>query len=230
MQSCANNESLHRYRAHVATLRHPVQRLISAFNYERPIAWVQKSYPKFSKCFDTFAEAFFAAASKLRDDSYQNDTNTDDDCPAIALRVLQGEVSEYISHFTYNYQYYEKVVLLPADDKHLLAIRQEHHAADLMSIHSILMGSVVTNTTTTSPTALDTSVRNVGLKVDLASIPPNVLQGACLVLCDEIQAYKRLLYRSENLAEQDLRESLQSLRETCPDEPIHHLRTDCTNR
>jgi hypothetical protein len=49
---------------------------------------------------------------------------------------------------------------------------------------------------------------------------------ACQVLCQEIQVYKRFLYRAENLDDQMVSESIRELQAVCPAERFE-ARSDC---
>ena len=68
---------------------------------------------------------------------------------------------------------------------------------------------------------------NVGqITVNYTSIPHTSYQKLCYHLCRDIQAYKRLLYRSENLDDELVMERILELNQFCPLETIE-VRNDC---
>jgi hypothetical protein len=55
---------------------------------------------------------------------------------------------------------------------------------------------------------------NSGVKDKKLSLEASTI--ACQLLCEDIQSYKRFLYRAENLSEEMKRDSIADLKEYCP--------------
>jgi len=222
----------------LASLRHPIRRIISNYNYEERIGWVQKSLPDFRrKCFTGNITELF-----LKGLAPQPTGEISFYCWQLAHNVTRGERRDYFSHFRFNYQVYERRFI--PTGKHLLAIRQEHMDDDFANLETLLQTGMLgiansrnkANATThhatsdiTGPTTATGSIpfSNKGKRTDsYDEIPREGYVNACRVLCAEIQSYKRFLYRARNLNDAMVADSLRELQETCPDKGIE-IRSDC---
>ena len=204
----------------LAAVRNPITRIISAFNYEKDIKWIQSQVPDFrGLCFPGNITEFL-----LRGLAPTPTNDTTLYCWELAHNITTGVQKELVlSHFSNNYQYYESS--FAATGKHLLTIRQAHMDDDFLNLETLLETGHIGNATV----SLDNRVKaaNKGknqAKMDI--IPKEAYVNACHVLCREIQSYKRFLYRAENLDDSMVEDSMIELREYCPNEGLS-VRTDC---
>ena len=124
--------------------------------------------------------------------------------------------------------------------KHLVAVRSEYLEQDFKYFEMLLRNGVVVdeedNTTTT--TISDTTIAmNVNKKRKSANgssssiISPDAGIVLCRVLCEDIQAYKRLLFRAENLNEEMVYDSIRDLQKHCPTETLQvREREQCSEK
>jgi len=204
----------------LAAVRNPITRIISTFNYEHNIKWIQSQVPDFrSLCFPGNITDFL-----LRGLAPTPTNETTSYCWELALNITTGVKNElFLSHFSHNYQSYESS--FAATGKHLLTIRQAHMDDDFLNLETLLETGHIGNGTY----AMDNRVEaaNKGkTQVKIDSIPQEAYANACRVLCREIQSYKRFLYRAENLDDFMVEDSMRELREYCPKEGVS-VRTDC---
>ena len=204
----------------LAAVRNPITRIISTFNYEKDITWIQSQVPEFrGLCFPGNITDFL-----LRGLAPTPTNETTSYCWELAHNITTGVQKELVlSHFSNNYQYYESS--FAATGKHLLTIRQAHMDDDFLNLETLLETGHIGNATV----SLDNRVKaaNKGKnQAKMDSIPKEAYVNACRVLCREIQSYKRFLYRAENLDDSMVEDSMIELREYCPNEGLS-VRTDC---
>jgi hypothetical protein len=209
----------------LVSLRNPVERIISAFNYEQKIKWIQKSLPAFRRtCFPGEVQELFLKGLSPSPPT-NNETDQEHYCWRLAHDVTKGNIPNYNSHFTYNYESYEKVFL--PTGKHLLAIRTSQMNQDLVNLQRLLQTGMVPDVMV-NVTKMDVvEVRNKDKRtVNNDGLSGEAYANACQVLCQEIQVYKRFLYRAENLDDQMVSESIRELQAVCPAERFE-ARSDC---
>jgi len=227
------------YDVFLVGLRNPLSRFVSAYEYEKKseYRWVQKTYPIFKRCFPNlvpvqdFLLNLGGNESNQTVDGYR--MNTTSYCRKVAVNATKGLVFYYKSHMTYNYQFYEDQFLTAVNSSnkntvstrgHIVAVRSEHLDEDFKNLELFLRNgkvAVPNNSATTSEQDTVTSIAlNVHKNRTLDSILPNALHLLCRVLCEEIQAYKRFLFRAENLNEQMVIDSIQNLQQYCPRETL----------
>ena len=239
MEYCINYTD---HTVFLVSLRNPIRRIVSAYNYEEKFRWIQKTLPHFRrKCFPGNITELF-----LKGLAPQPSNETSPYCWQLAHKVIRGEEKKYRSHFTFNYQANERH-FIPAG-KHLLVIRQEHMDDDFANLETLLQTGMIgtANSTKKANATMDHAsttssiigpstteaagtirVANKGVKaVHYDEIPREAYANACRVLCAEIQSYKRFLYRARNLNDAMVVESIRDLQETCPNEGIE-IRSDC---
>ena len=204
----------------LAAVRNPITRIISTFNYEKGLKWVQSQVPDFrSLCFPGNITDFL-----LRGLAPTPTNETTAYCWELAHNITTGVKKELVlSHFSQNYQYYESS--FNATGKHLLTIRQMHMDNDFLNLETLLEKGYIGNFTV----PMDERVKSANkgkYQAKMDSIPKEAYLNACRVLCREIQSYKRFLYRAENLDDSMVEDSMRELREYCPNEGVS-VRTDC---
>lgn len=224
-----------KYGVYVTNLRNPITRFISAYNFDKIPSnkYVHQSYPPFGDCFQNWSIAkFLTIGLSLNQSSSNNDAIMSPLCRKIAQRFARGNIEEFPSHITYNYQHYEREFLFAAElrswSPHLLAIRTGQMREDLYQLETLFRtGMLFANTTNATTTTNSLEASRVGLKVNYTLISQDAYSNLCHHLCADIQAYKRTLYRSENLDKTAVLEELEDLKQFCPTETME-LRTDCT--
>lgn len=214
----------------LVTLRSPIDRIISWFNYEN-IAddevrrYAHKIRPKLV---DEYAYRFyhwnnnsqgcFATVNEFAENCTwtKSAATKQDKCRQLAWNVSRGEVF-CCFHNGYNYAHYKRGVegwqrQHQNESTHLLAIRTEHLAEDWNGLEDIFGGAEGAKTgnelfkTAVNPSSGSTKLSERGL------------QNLCRALCPEIQVYKSFLYEAENLDDAQRRTSLQEVISSCPEE------------
>jgi len=154
-----------------------------------------------------------------------------DRCKRWAVDSLQGiNVGNYESpepeyeynkspdHWYFNYQYYFEAI--PSDSK-ILTIRNEHIEEDIRSIENSFGCHEQERLALAKSMNKNTWSDQVDLHLSEESI--SIL---CKALCNEIQIYKKILYRALNISPDQLRMSMMDLEAKCPEEAIAE---DCSD-
>jgi len=233
MTKITHMELKYPYDVFLVGLRNPLSRFLSAYEYEKKIGnkWVQKTYPIFKRCFpnSVSAQNFLLNLGGNEANTVDHRMNMTSYCRKIAVDVTKGLVSSYKSHMTYNYQFYEDQFLTAINSTnehivsagHVVAIRSEHLNEDFKNLEIFLRnGEVAVVPNNAKQDTITNIAMNVHKNGTLESILPNPLRVLCRVLCKEIQAYKRFLFRAENLNEEMIIDSIQNLKKYCPMETI----------
>jgi hypothetical protein len=188
------------------TIRNPLERARSAYNYDRPnMIKAPHRYPHSKPLYidcpfptlNDFAELGLSATGKASDV-----------CKARAKSAIRGE-ELFGMHFFYNYAFYTRSVTLTDEGKKVLVIRTEHMADDWSSAEVALGGK---SKNITFPH------RNKGK----AKAPEDTYLSTraqkilCRALCNEMQIYKGLLHKGLNLKAEQVEESLAELAASCP--------------
>ena len=197
---------------YLLSVRDPIARALSAFNYDRPDETSSK------RDLDRLGPFYLGCPFYHFDDLVKNGLTkhgqASNRCKRIARNSLQGTLPHYMgpSHFEYNYQYYYEV--LP-EDANILVIRNEHIEVDWNSIEVLLSGS-------NEETNISFARTNVNTWIDQGDlyISPESITTLCQVLCNEIQVYKKILRSAQNLNEEEIHRSLIELMAKCPVEAV----------
>lgn len=230
------NDYMHCYDVNdsfIINTRNPVHRIASWYLYEH--AWNEpwnnpsrsRSNPRcgvymVSTCFDSLDELATVGLSgpspprggegfhPLRVGS----DLTREECSRWAWAAVRGDVPANY-HNVWNYDWYAHR-LFEDESKEVFNLRVEHVDEDWRKIDRMVGG-------TGDPLPdVDTPRNDASAKVHLPVTNRTVSEegrlNLCRALCEEIQIYKRLLVRAVNLNDEDVRESMEELRKTCPDE------------
>ena len=205
------------------TLRDPLRRLMSWFMYERPSSTrpstvtghrLKRISPLFVDCgFDTISQLGEAMSSK------DNPV-----CARRAWRAVTG-AQGFAYHNQMNYGYYwSKLPRQARKSARMAVIRTEHLEKDWYSVERVSLGyhgSIIDD----NSTATMFGKRNESVKqkqdTELSELAQRNL---CAGLCREIQIYKMILRRAENLSSEDVADSLRELEKSCP---VQAVATDC---
>jgi hypothetical protein len=197
---CRNDD----FAYYLYTLRNPVDRIISWFAYERPgepsntTSYLQKKL-LFVDCYSNLEEL---AVNGLGGDRKGA-------CSDRAWEAIQGDVA-YSAHNYYNFGYYRNQVEDHDPKGRIIAIRTEHLMEDWNSIEDMLGGQRMSK-------PVDKINASSKRRREVAKISDRARRNLCIALRQEIQVYKDLLERAENLSEKQVAESLRELQDSCPD-------------
>ena len=186
-------------------VRDPLDRARSAYYYD---------YPKFPRFYNKTLHCNFFQWEDYAHSMTAN-TNAPEDCRRVAKKTLRGLVPYHRgpSHLLYNFQYYFEAV---PKDAPILVIRNEHIQADWNSAEKLL-GRKRDRLNMDEATIPRNNANTSQRKQDLTDESTATL---CEVLCNEIQVYKTILRRAENINEEQLQISLMELEAKCPVQAI----------
>jgi hypothetical protein len=187
------------------TIRHPLERARSGFNYDRPDPNHERGRDKKSK--RLYLQCPFPTFNDFAEKGLNNTGTASDRCKRRAKLAILGEKA-FGFHLNLNYRYYTKETLTD-ESKKVLVIRTEHMDDDWNSAEVALGGQ---------PEAVTFPHRNKAKsKAPQDSfLSKNSQELLCRALCNEIQIYKRLLRKALNLKVEQVEESLVELAASCP--------------
>ena len=211
----------------IVTLRHPLDRLVSWYHYEHLQNARIRQNPKVKRgisCLNKFHkyrdnQGCFASLEEFAIHATMPNNGNDDSCQRLAWNVASGK-TPCMWHNQMGFQYYLDIINNVAKSVrhvHLLVMRTQHLQQDWKSIETLFGGTVHVNNH--SAPDLTTIVNKSKRKVN-NTISKEGTRNLCRALCDEIQVYKKLLLRAENLSHKQKEESMHELRNTCPEETL----------
>jgi hypothetical protein len=222
------------------TIRNPISRLQSAYNYHRDGTHTvikqnngkRNTYKDVKQYFYThcYSDGFNNMITKLRTTGIHKTTNTvnddnmdDDDCYTIGKNVLLGKSNQGDVHFQYNYEYYYNYTINQyTEHTHALAVvRTEYPWEDVIQLNQQL-GDDDAESSISSKNYWNTkkgykvthgSENYINDTEDIISIPNAIY--LCCLLYNEIEIYQLLLLKARNLSDEQKRISLNELLTTC---------------
>lgn len=214
-------------QTYLVTLRNPLTRLQSWFDFEKDILPTRKNPQQqqhlqwkrsmlFVECYKQFDELALYGLQPLKKGTMNVTKPKDMTCPQRAWAAVLG-ARDFSYHEWYNYEHYWTAIqpYIVNAKVTVKVLRTEHLLDDWTGLSTeplyrrVNQGSEHTNTTTTTP---------------ISKFAPQALQNLCRALCPEIQIYKQLLKRAENLNDAQVQESLKDVQDSCPDETTFHTR------
>jgi len=208
INDCSEDDDYYLY-----ALRDPVARIKSWFTYERPDPdeWHSELFflkkPLFLDCpFRTFGDL---VEKGLGDPGLYPDISPT--CHRRAFDAIRG-YRPFCRHNFYNYQYFRNQT---PPDATILAIRTEHLQTDWISAEKHLAEQARDFRPINVSFPHRNQSRNVTNKDK--DISPKGMKQLCRVLCPEIKVYMELLDRAINLSPEQVHESLNLLRMSCPE-------------
>jgi hypothetical protein len=215
----------------MVSLRDPVDRIVSWFQYmhpqnclpERPSAAcnLKKENPTwgmqfFEHCFPEVNDMVRSIKVPLVAES----TN----CSEIALETIQGKGPEGpTNHLFFNYQFYANRTTVLHPEKDVVVVRQEMLWDDLRRIERLLGGDQF------RPFEKEGPVVNHGSDKFhyRAILDPSLIPSLCCLIPNEIMTYKNLLDRAINLETRHKKYSINSLFSKCKVDSLQTLSTQC---
>ncbi|KAL7503251.1 hypothetical protein ACHAXN_001061 [Cyclotella atomus] len=198
----------------VFVVRNPVERMISAFNYDNPskdwgkfrVEYGEKHY-QFRK--KLYMDCPFNTFDDLAQLGLSSNGNATAECRNRAAAAIEG-TEHFGCHFFFNYQYHLEAV---PTDATIMTIRTEHLVEDWNSVEYNLGGE--REILGTDQTVLTYTNVNTASGDEFKHLSNDSMELICERLCNEIQVYKKILRRSINLSEKQVNESIEELIKSC---------------
>jgi hypothetical protein len=187
------------------TLRHPLERARSGYNYDRPDPDHERGRDKTSRLLSL--ECPFPTFNDFAEKGLSETGTASDRCKRRAKLAIQG-TEAFGMHLYLNYRYYTNETLTD-EGKQVLVIRTEHMEDDWNSAEEVLGGQPKAVTFPHHNQANSKAPRD-------SFLSKNAQELLCRALCNEIQVYKRLLHKALNLNVEQVEESLVELAASCP--------------
>ena len=223
--------------SYLFNVRHPVDRVISWYNYVSPNnclvlggAKKESVSPNCAAAYqlerdaDSFVGQFFQACFPTVDDwalavaakQPSNGSLATPECVELAITSLAGQLNErhvpIAAHMTANYQHYAAKTVTAHPDKEVLVVRMEHLWDDLKALDRQLGGTGNFGAQVEGFAYTHGSERysSTGERVLDTSV-----QLFCCALQNELRIYRELLHAAVNLHEHDKRETTQAAALRC---------------
>ena len=194
---------------YIFAVRNPLERMRSAFVYERPKKSNKGGGKHYQGLKKIFLDCPFKTINDLAELGLKDDGNASSVCRRRAQTYITG-AKRYGFHNYYNYHYYVSDV--PANVT-VAVLRTEHLVEDWNSVEALMGGSL--------DTVKSFPHRNQKKKSDSDRYLSQEARALlCHGLCNEIQIYKSLLQKAVNLNPEQVQTSLDELHESCPAEAL----------
>ena len=187
------------------TIRDPIQRLISTFNYHRKQYTNMTLFP--------LCAAFYTKCFPRGMDSMLNDlqTGTGDDCMAGANTLL-GKNHRGGDHFRFNYEYYWNFAVGQRPNHTVAVIRTEYMWEDIIQLDLLLGGNG--NFGKIEGFKISHGSENDAAQKSTVISTVNTVFLCCLV-AREIEYYQQMILKAVNLDDTQKRDSLTDLLNRC---------------
>mmetsp|Transcript_36318 Transcript_36318/g.72294 ORF Transcript_36318/g.72294 Transcript_36318/m.72294 type:complete len:352 (+) Transcript_36318:94-1149(+) len=212
-------ESLAHSTAFLFSLRHPVDRIVSWFQYMHPANCVPNipsgacNLKKDNNPWGIkFYQTCFPDINDLGRSIVKPTTNGSIDCSDLGIETVQGNGPEGPSnHMHYNYFYYFNRTLHQYPNRIILAVRQERLWEDLRSVEKFLGGDAQRPFQDQGPTITHGSEKFRYR----ASLDPDLVPPLCCTIIQEVKTYKYLLEEAVNLESSQKSISIMALLKKC---------------
>jgi hypothetical protein len=238
-----NNCPLQTTQTYLVTLRNPLTRMQSWFDFEKNIVPSRHNNPQeeakikrqrgmlFTECYGSFVDLVAIglrplALAKANNQSVVVSVSVakpvDMTCPERAWAAILG-VRAFSYHEWYNYEYYWTGMHNHGynnnnnnnnTNQSLKVLRTEHLQEDWATISTETLFRPV-NRRKSNQTSTTTSTTIMQLLDN-----KEAMENLCRALCPEIQIYKEILQHADNLDDAQHRESIQEVQALCPFETV----------
>ena len=200
MHTIVNDCQDHKFQYYLFSLRNPLTRIISWFQYEKIKEDQKDKYynakaPLFVECYSTL--------NKLAEEGLDKTGSKKSVCQERAISAIKGKQG-YIAHNFYNFGFYLDQIV---PNSRIVAMRTEHLTEDWDSVEAIFGG--------TYKFTMPVQRKNVSRRRE-DPLSPLAIANLCGVLCEEFQVYKAILRRAENLTPEQVTLSMAEVQESCP--------------
>ena len=214
MYDCLDNSAYF-----VFVIRNPLDRMISAFNYDNPSKDWKKFRAEYGEKHYQFRKKLymdcpFTTIDELAQLGLSPHGNATGACRRRAAAAIEG-TEHFGCHFFFNYQYHLEAI---PKDASILTLRTEHLIEDWNTVEHNLGGVKQVLGPNQTVLAHNNVNQASGDKLKYLSEESKTL--ICKKLCNEIQVYKKILRVSINLSEDQVMESIKELKESCPVEAV----------
>lgn len=196
-------------------VRNPIERIKSAFLYDRPASEesLKRNFPEYYERRKNFYLDCpgFGIMEQLVQEGLTKKGRSSEVCKARAFYAMRGE-RHFSCHMYFNYQFHLEGI---PDDAKILTIRNEHMVHDWNGVEHFIGG--VSEVIPPEKANTTIGVMNKSKKDSRdKSLTKESTHIVCRQLCNELVSYKKILRRSLNLNFQEIEESIEELRQTCP--------------
>jgi hypothetical protein len=199
----------------VFVVRNPLDRMVSAFNYDNPskdwekfrVEYGEKHY-NFRK--KLYMDCPFSTFDELAQLGLSSHGNATEECRQRAASAIEG-TEHFGCHFFFNYQYHLEAI---PKDATIMTLRTEHLIEDWNSVEYNLGGEK--EVLGPDQTVLAHNNVNIASGDKLKHLSDESRRLICKKLCNEVQVYKKILRQSINLSPEQVQESIEELAESCP--------------
>ena len=207
----------------IFVVRNPMDRWISAFNYDNPSRdWdgFRKQYGEKHFMFrhKLYAECPFDTVNDVGEALSPN-SNVTDMCKSRAKASIDG-TEHFGCHHYFNYQFHLEAI---PRDATIMTLRTEHLVEDWNSIERQLGGEEVLEQ---DNKVIARNNVNKASNNKLKYLSEESRRLICAKLCNEIESYKKILRLSINLIKKQVQESIDEFMDSCP---IEALATTCND-
>ncbi len=201
---------LHNTNMFLFTVRDPIERLVSAYNYHRnqfkSYYRLVGGFPQYAK----FYEQCFPVGLDAMIDDLRNGTSVE--CVTMGMKALLGKIGDGGDHFEFNYEHYWKYALGQRPNYPVAVLRIEHVWEDVIHLDQDLGGtgnfSNVEGSKFSHGSEKFTEPRDTDIGIS------NTVFLCCLI-SHEIELYQLLILKALNLADEQKRETLNDLLNRC---------------
>mmetsp|Transcript_9001 Transcript_9001/g.17961 ORF Transcript_9001/g.17961 Transcript_9001/m.17961 type:complete len:413 (+) Transcript_9001:142-1380(+) len=198
-------------------IRNPLARALSAFNYAKPDLSEKHPFSKKYKDKEIYVDCDFWTLNDLAERGLVKGNNgASDECKDRAKKALLGTENNLV-HWFYNYQFYYESM---PPDANIVVIRNEHIVDDWNAVETLLGGAA---DLTKESLPVNNQYEKKPEEVYLSDAAKVVL---CETLCNEIQVYKTILKRAQNINKEQYIQSMQELVTSCPKEAMEESCAD----
>jgi hypothetical protein len=217
------------------TLRNPIDRIRSAYVYDRPLAPMKAVTPherhdiKHRHAQDElYIDCPFWTLHEFVANGLDPNGKASQRCRERAIKSILG-LERHGYHLYFNYQWFiqETQVMHPSSSSQILVVRTEHLAQDWNSAEAVMQSHSTKNNTGESEMSQRQNLTMVQQfqqgnpsswksKDNDAIFTDRDRHVLCHFLCREIQWYKQLLLQAVNLNSNDFFQSMRELHQTCP--------------
>ena len=199
----------------VFVVRNPLDRMLSAFNYDNP----SKDWEKFRREYGEkhynfrkklYMDCPFTTFDELAQRGLSSHGDATDVCRHRAAAAIDG-TEHFGCHFYFNYQFHLEAI---PSDATIMTIRTEHLIEDWNTVEYELGGEEMALGPDQTVLAHNNVNNASGDRLKYLSDESKAL--ICEKLCNEIQTYKKILRKSINLSEEQVMESIKELNGSCP--------------
>ena len=195
-------------------VRNPVERLKSAFLYERPTseAALKRQFPEYyERRKNLYLDCpSFGIMEQFVQDGLTSDGRAPDVCKFRATTAVRGD-QHFSCHMYFNYQFHLEGI---PEDASILTIRNEHLVQDWNGVELYIGGArgIIPPERANETIGVVNKSKKDGKDKELSEESTRIV---CRQLCNEIVNYKKILRRSLNLNYLEVEGSIDELRETC---------------